>query len=122
MGKSSLLNALLSKPLARTSNTPVRLLRFRVVRTLSCRVVSRRVGALALQTCIVQGRTQTINYYQAGNVKLVDLPGTIILYFFFFFRFAVTDPTNQLPPPTSCAKATATPRRRCAWSENGSSS
>jgi GTP-binding protein len=43
VGKSSLLNALLSKPLARTSNTP--------------------------------GRTQTINYYQAGNVKLVDLPG-----------------------------------------------
>lgn len=46
------------------------------------------VGALALKTCIVQGRTQTINYYQAGSVKLVDLPGTFILFFFFFFRFA----------------------------------
>lgn len=35
VGKSSLLNALLSKPLARTSNTPVRLFSF-AARTLSC--------------------------------------------------------------------------------------
>jgi ribosome biogenesis GTPase A len=84
VGKSSLLNALLSKPLARTSNTPVRLLLRLRENSLSCRVpCSEQDGALALQTCIVQGRTQTINYYQAGNVKLVDLPGTIILYFFF---------------------------------------
>jgi hypothetical protein len=80
-----------ARPHLQHSRTP---LLFRGEYAFACVANIIATVGLGFKTCIVQGRTQTINYYQAGSVKLVDLPGTIIL--FFFFRFAcgrsVTNP------------------------------